>query len=164
MPLKLAESDARNQIQELLRGTAAATPLSEEPDLPPGKLTQGAPEWYPFEYAIWELGDRVRRVLDQCTKLRGDRSLCEQFVEVVNDRRGKRGRQPFVLLFGYKRCAPFASQLAEVIDDWQVSGHVIDSLIKMQAPGFADIVRPFQSSEFAWIRAKAKTYCRRYGA
>jgi hypothetical protein len=67
------------------------------------------------------------------------------------------------LLFGYKRCAPFASQLACEIDDWQVSGHVIDSLLKMRVSGFADIVRPFQSNEFAWIRAKAKTYCRRYG-
>ena len=149
MPLKLPESDARKQVQDLLREANAVTPPHEEPDLPPGELTQGAPEWYPFEYAIWDLGDRIRRVLDQCTKLRGDQSLCEQFLQVVNDRRGKRGRQPFVLLFGYKRCAPFAGRLVSVINDWQVSGHVIDSLIKMQAPGFADIVLPFQSSKFA---------------
>jgi hypothetical protein len=160
---QLAEPVAREQIRELLDLAAAATPPSLEPDLPPGELTEGAPAWYPFERAIWQYGDRIRGVLDQCVRLRGDPELCEQFLVVAQDRRGKRGRQSFVLLFGYKRCAPFAARLAEEINDWQVSGHVIDSLIKMQARGFADVVRPFEADKFAWIRAKAKTYCRRFG-
>lgn len=141
----------------------AEIPSTEQPDLPPGELTQGAPEWYPFEYSIWQLGDRIRGALDQAPALRGDPELCGLFLQVARDRRAKRGRQPFVMLFGYRRCAPFAERLVSEIDDWQVTGHVIDSLLKMSAPGFAALVSPHQASKFAWIRKKANTYYDRYG-
>ena len=164
MPQMSDANEVRQRVLEMVRLAEASLPPENLPELPPGRFTQGEPDWYPFEGEIWRIGESIRQLMNEQPKLRGDRELLSGFLRIARDPRGKRGRQSFVLLFAYKPCAPFASELIEEIEDPNVCGHVIDALLKMKVPGFVDRIQPFASHTRTWIRNKAKQYCARYRA
>src|SRR5688572_28982540 len=103
--------EVRQRLLDMVRLAEASLPREEMPDLPPGPLTQGEPEWYPFEHEIWKVGESIRQVMNDKPSLRGDPELLNAFQRIACDSRAKRGRQTFVLLFAYQACAPFARTL-----------------------------------------------------
>jgi hypothetical protein len=151
--------ELRQRILELVRIAEALIPLENLPELPPGPLTSGQPDFYPFEIQIWDIGESIRQLINEQPKLRGDRELLSEFLRIARDPRGKRGRQSFVLLFAYKPCTPFASLLIDEIEDPNVCGQVIYALHKMKVPGFVGRIQLFTSHKETWIRNKAKQYC-----
>lgn len=66
------------------------------------------------------------------------------------------------MLLGYKFCSEYAPSLIRQIDDKFVHGHIILTVLKMQAPGFVKIIQPFTKHKLTWIRNDAKKYCERY--
>jgi hypothetical protein len=77
---------------------------------------------------------------------------------LAKNRAGMRGRQSWILLFAYKTCAGWALDLASLLPDPDIDGHVVSALHKMKAPGFSDRVLPFRDSEITWIRKEATRY------
>ena len=47
----------------------------------------------------------------------------------------RRGRQSFIMLLGFKAAEPFAGEIAHDLRDRDVDGHVLDTPLKMRAPG-----------------------------
>lgn len=56
----------------------------------------------------------------------------------------------------------FASTLVQLLNDTDVEGHVVDTLLKMKAAGHEAFVRPLLNSDKAWMRRTAKKYIERY--
>ncbi len=100
-------------------------------DLPP-KQFPGVPEMYGFEHELWRLGEEVRQVINQKTSLRRNRELYSSFLEIARNRAGMRGRQSWILLFAYKSCDAWAGEIAALLPDSDVDGHVISALYKMK--------------------------------
>src|SRR5262245_37717193 len=164
MPNTSATAELRQRVLEMVRLAEASLPRDHKADLSPDEFTQGEPDWQRFEHEIWKVGEEIRHLMNKKPSLRGDPDLLDAFLRIAQDRRAKRGRQSFVLLFAYKPCAPFATALIEEIEDPDVCGHVIHALLKMNVPGFADRIEPFTGHGRTWIRNKAKQYCARHGA
>ena len=115
-------------------------------------------QWHPFEHSLWGVGEQIRRTLNSAPELRGDPSLYAELFTIVQSRPAMRGRQSFVLLFAYRPCIAWASDLASLLPDADIDGHIISALYKMRAPGFSTTVAPFLSSGTAWIRREAQRY------
>ena len=154
--------DIRARIKTLVADAEAAIPSTLMPDLPPGQYTQGAPEWHSFEHTIWAIGEDIRQLLQKKKSLRNDDDLQSAFVAISMNRHAKRGRQSFIMLLGYKSCQQHSHSIASQLDDPGVAGHVISTLLKMQAPDFVQEIRRFLDHDIAWIRNKAKEYCGRF--
>ncbi|MGH2397835.1 MAG: hypothetical protein ACRDFW_12835, partial [bacterium] len=82
--------------------------------------------------------------------------------EVAICRNLRRGRQSFVMALGFVSARPYAGALAPSLADPDVDGQVIYTLIKMKAPGFAQLVTPLLNSDETWIRRLAKRYIDRF--
>lgn len=108
-----------------------------------------------------ELQDTLRQfLLENKNKL--NVSQIERIVKICLDKRAKRGRQSFVMLLGKKMFSEYAEQIVSLIDDDDVDGQVIDTLYKMGATGYADLIEPFLSHNRTWIRNEAKRYIQKY--
>jgi hypothetical protein len=154
--------EARQRILEKITEAKELIPQKELPTLPRSKELLGAPEWYDFELEIWDLGEEIRQIMVQYPKLREDKQLAEQILEIAIDRRAKRGRQSFILLLEYKVYSEYAPRLIAQLDDPAVDGHVISTVLKMRAPQFVDEIEPFTNHKMTWIRNYAKKYVERY--
>lgn len=131
------------------------------PNLPPTELTKDVPDWHDFEHKIWMLGEEIRLLLVSKKSLRRDKNLQSEFVRIATNRNSKRGRQPFIMLLGYKFCRHHAKEISAQIDDPFVDGHVIMTLRKMRAEGYSIQTRPFLNSSVSWVRNEAKKYLSR---
>lgn len=147
----------RAEIEELVKAARRLVPGSLLKPLPIDDSI-GVPAWRDFEHDVWAIGEEIRQLLVEAPRLRADRALQAQFVEIACDRRAHRGRQSFVMLLGYRSCAEHAPRLAEHLDDPFVGGHVVGVLYKMQAPGYSALVRPLLDDKMAWVRNEAKRY------
>lgn len=147
----------RARILALLEQARSAVPSSTL--VRPSSTTRSdPPKWHDFEFTVWELGEKIRQALTECTSLRKDVDLQRAFLELAVDRRADRGRQAFIMLLGFKSCADHAPRLVGELDDLDVAGHVVSTLYKMKASGFTAQVRPFANDKRAWIRKEAKRY------
>jgi hypothetical protein len=153
---------AKQQILEKITEAKKLIPQKELPTLPESKELLGAPEWYEFELKIWELGEQIRQIMVQYPKLREDRHLAVQLVDIATDRRAKRGRQSFILLLAYSAYCEYAPRLIDQLDDPAVDGHVISAILKMRAPQFVDEIEPLTNHKMTWIRNYARKYVERY--
>jgi hypothetical protein len=134
-----------------------------EGDLPPlsmgGKeLLPGVPAMHDYESRIWDAGERIRQIIKDCPALQRDDGLYRRFLQICLNRNAKRGRQSFILLFGYKRFMLYAESLVTQIDDKNVEGHVVSVIQKMKAPGYKNLMKPYADHRNAWIRNAAKRY------
>jgi hypothetical protein len=159
MSLPAAANEVIATAQEALRLAPAHFP----PNQATSKIS-GQPEWYPFEHKCWELGEGIRQKFLKSPRLREDPRVVDAILNVIDQRHLRRGRQSFVMLLGSVKAAHNAPRLACWAGDPDVGGHVVDTLLQMRVPGFAEVVKPHVSSEFAWIRRKARTYMERYAA
>jgi hypothetical protein len=130
--------------------------------LPASKELLGEPEWYSFEHAAWALGESVRRAFVQHPHLKNKPALISKIVEVATCRNLRRGRQSFIMAIGFVAACSYASALTGSLDDQDVDGQVVYTLLKMRAGGFAHAVAPLITSEKTWIKRLAKKYIDRY--
>jgi len=151
-----------DEINRLLAVAEKAIPDTLLPDQPPGKYTSGKPQMYAFEHEIWRSGDDIRLYLSQNKTCKLSEAQQNRIVKIAVNPFAKRGRQSFIMLLGYKKYQQFSGQIISQISDSDVEGHVVDTLLKMQALDYADIIEPFTRHEIAWIRNKAKKYIENY--
>lgn len=137
-------------------------PLKYPSDLPSSEEFPGAPEWYSFEWKVWEIGENIRQQLQSHPKLKVDADILNKIVSVIQCGNLRRGRQSFVLLLGFKGASKYADEIGGFLNDPDVAGQALDSLLKMRVAGYAGRVEALLESEQAWIRRTAKTYLERY--
>src|SRR5262249_7693716 len=93
---------------------------------------------------------------------RKDLEVIQKVLQVALCRNLRRGRQSFIMLLGFRAAKPFAQKIARDLQDRDVDGHVLDALLRMEAPGFAAEVSLLLKVEKTWIRKLAKKYLERY--
>ena len=120
-------------------------------------------QWYSFEHEAWPVGESIRRAFARHPRLKKNRPLISKVIEVATCRNLRRGRQSFIMTVGFVAARDFAPMLLPFLDDPDVDGHVIDTLLKMKAPGYSLAVAPLAQSKKPWIRRLAKRYIARYG-
>lgn len=155
MPIPTEHKEA---VMRLIEEAISHIPAARPADLSPTELIPDVPDWHGFEREVWRIGEEVRHVINEKTALRKDDEVYSRFIEIARNRSAMRGRQSWVLLFAYKPCASWAADLANLLPDPDIEGHVISTLYKMKAPGFSEQILPYQDSKVTWIRREAKRY------
>ena len=157
----MIRKDFDNVLNNLLTSAEALIPKENLPDLPFMDLVPDVHDWYKFESELWGVGENIRQfLLENKNKL--NRSQIERIVEICLDKRAKRGRQSFVMLLGKKMFRDYAEQIVTLLNDVDVDGHVIDTLYKMGATEYTDLIEPFLTHNRTWIRNEAKRYIQKY--
>lgn len=157
----MIRKDFDNELNNLLTSAEALIPKENLPDLPFMDLVPDVRDWYKFESELWDVGENIRQfLLENKNKL--NRSQIERIVEICLDKRAKRGRQSFVMLLGKKMFRDYAEQIVTLLNDVDVDGHVIDTLYKMGATEYTDLIEPFLTHNRTWIRNEAKRYIQKY--
>ena len=157
----MIRKDFDNVLNNLLTSAEALIPKENLPDLPFMDLVPDVHDWYKFESELWGVGENIRQfLLENKNKL--NRSQIERIVEICLDKRAKRGRQSFVMLLGKKMFRDYAKQIVTLLNDVDVDGHVIDTLYKMGATEYTDLIEPFLTHNRTWIRNEAKRYIQKY--
>jgi len=137
-------------------------PSEWPPTLPASKELLGAPEWYPFEHEAWAIGESIRRTFVQHAGMKKKTALISKVAEVATCRNLRRGRQSFIMAIGFVAACTHASSLVAFLDDPDVDGQVVHTLLKMRAGGFGEDVASLLHSEKSWVRRLAKKYIERY--
>lgn len=147
----------RDTLLALVAQARSLTPPDRPADLPMNQFPN-VPDWHTHEHSIWALGEDARRALATSPSLRGDLEIYGRIAQLTANRAAGRGRQSWVMLFGYVACAPFAPAIAELLDDADVAGHAIQALTVTRVPDHVDRVRPLLNDGAAWIRRAARRY------
>ena len=150
-----------NEIDNLLTRAEALIPAENLPDLPFTDLAPDVHDWYEFEHKLWDIGEEIRQFLSENKNKLNDVQI-QRIIKICLDKRAKRGRQSFVMLLGRKTYGSYADQIVTLLNDGDVDGHVIDSLYKMGAKDYAELIEPFLTHNRTWIRNKAKRYIQKY--
>jgi hypothetical protein len=164
--LMAMSSDVPASAEEIFAACETALSLAPAlypPTLPPFKESLGAPDWYSFEHEAWGIGESVRRSFVQNPKFKKNQDVLNRMLEVACCRNLRRGRQSFIMALGFVAARLYAKTLSSFLNDPDVDGHVVYTLIKMKAPGFISEVEPLLQSDKTWIRNLAKKYLSRYG-
>jgi len=114
-----------------------------------------------FENSIWGLGEGIRQILVKFPKLRKDKELQKEIVDICLNKFSGRGRESFLMLLS-KSFEEYASQIITQIDDINVTGHVISAMLTMQAAGYTEQIKPFINHKMPWIRKSALRYVEKY--
>lgn len=132
------------------------------PTLPGAKQLFEVPLWHSFENEAWPIGESIRLAFVKNPRFRKNDAVLAKVIEVATCRNLRRGRQSFILALGFVAAQKYAKTLIPSLSDPDVDGQVIDTLIKMKAPGFAHEVAPLLHSKRTWIRRLAEKYIDRY--
>ena len=167
--MTLALIRARQKVMDICRDALALAPKTYPPDLPPlkfpfppGRGMPEVPDWYRFELQCWPMGEEVRRTFQKWPRLKRDPAATASVMEVVECANLRRGRQSFVMAIGFTAAAHLAPRAARFLNDPDIGGHVVDTLLKMRAPGFEEGIKPLLTAPHTWIRNLAKKYVARY--
>jgi hypothetical protein len=158
-------SDQISSAQDIVDACDRAlrlAPTTYPPTLPASSDLLGAPDWYPFERDAWPIGEDIRQAFIRDPKLKKNDIVMSRLVDVATCRNLRRGRQSFIMALGFVGAREHAARLAESLNDDDVAGQVLDTLLKMKAPGFSARVRPLLQARHAWIRRLAQRYVERY--
>jgi hypothetical protein len=154
-----------NSEDEIIHGCHQAlclAPSEYPPTLPTSKERLDAPEWYGFELAAWPIGERIRQALSKNPRFKKNIGVVTKILEVAICRNLRRGRQSFVTTLGFVAAKGHAQDLVPFLNDEDVDGQVVGTLLKMRAAGYGREVRPLLDSKQAWIKRLAKNYISRY--
>ena len=149
------------EIDNLLLRAEELIPTEDLPDLPFMKLAPNVHDWYKFEHQLWDVGEEIRQFLS-VNKNKLNENQIERIVEICLNKKAKRGRQSFVMLLGKKIYCSYAGRLVSLLDDNDVDGHTIDTLYKMGAAEYIELIRPFLTHKQTWIKNEAKRYIYKY--
>jgi len=154
---------AAEQISAACERAINLAPSDSPATLPPSKDLSGVSEWYSFELEAWPIGESIRRAFVKNRKLRRP-EVFKRIIQVLECRNLRRGRQSFVMALEFSEAREFASNLVPLLDDSEVAGQVVQTLLRMKAAGYGSSVEPLIHSDTAWIRRLAKRYVDRYPA
>ncbi len=145
-------------FSQLLAEALSLIPEMELPDLP-----SLPPEnsWYSFELQLWAKGEEIRQLI-QAANQKMDEPQVLAILSICENRRGRRGRQSFLMLLGRKACALHADAVIQLLPDPHLTSHAINTLYKMHAGGYASQVAPYRSHPQSLIRKEAKRYLQKY--
>jgi hypothetical protein len=155
-----------NPKQEILSLVAQANsyiPDVLEPDLAPLDGYPNVPDWHKYESKIWAIGEQIRQILNENTKLRKDHQLQDAYLGVIKNERSKRGRQSFFFLVSYKSCNRCAEIVVNQLADDKVVGHAISALRKMGNGDYVIQINLIVDHPVTWIRNEAKKYVDKFG-
>jgi len=110
---------------------------------------------------LWNTGEQIRLFLTENDRKMNAAQL-DRIIRICLDKKAKRGRQSFVMLLGRKKYGSLANTIVSSLDDPDVDGHVIETLYKMGAGQYPDLIRPYLNHKKAWIRNGAKRYLRKF--
>ncbi|GAA3761302.1 hypothetical protein [Flavobacterium ginsengiterrae] len=65
----------KTKIVELIKKAKQLIPEEYQTNLPPLQLTQNIPEWRNYEYNIWNIGEKIRQIININKKLRNDKDI-----------------------------------------------------------------------------------------
>ena len=155
--------DNTDAIVAACLGARALAPSDFPPDLPGDPAILGAPRWYRFEHEAWPVGETVRQSLQKHPKLKRDPRAIRAILDVVQNRNLRRGRESFVMALGFTAAAEHAPALVGLLDDPDIGGHIVSTLLKMRAAGYASQVSMLANHRQAWVRRLVSRYVTRYG-
>lgn len=158
---KASSKEFDSELEELFRKAEALIPEELLPDLPFMKEVPDVHDWYMFEHELWAVGEEIRQ-LTLNYKKKFDKSQLDRIVNICLDKRAKRGRQSFVMLLGRKQYAGYADKIVTILEDEDVEGHVINTLYKMQAGQYVELMKPFLNHKRTWIRNEAKRFINKF--
>ena len=81
------------------------------------------------------MGEEVRQTFKKWPRLKRDPAAAESAMEVVECANLRRGRQSFVMAIGFTAAAHLAPRVARFLNDADIDGQVIDTLLKDEGPG-----------------------------
>lgn len=130
-------------------------------DLPFMKEAPDVHGWHKFEHNLWTKGEEIRQLI-LAEKKKPDKYQLNRILEICLDRKAKRGRESFIMLFGKKCYGSYSPDIVQLLNDEYVSGHAVYTLYKMSASEYADQIEPFTTHKTTWIRNIAKKYIQKY--
>ncbi len=151
-----------NEIYNLLAKAKMFAPLEFPKDLPTRKELLGNSDWYDFEIQTWNIGENIRQLFVVNPTLRKNKDILDKILEIIKTVNLRRGRQSFVLLLGFVGAKPLAPELVDFLEDKDIDGHILDTLLKMKAGEYTKQIKPLLNSNATWIKNLAKKYCERY--
>ncbi|MBQ6930748.1 MAG: hypothetical protein IJN38_01330 [Clostridia bacterium] len=150
-----------NELDCLLVRAEALVPEENLPDLPFMDSAPDVHDWYKYELELWDVGENIRQFLSE-SKNKLNKNQIERIIKICLDKRAKRGRQSFVMLLGKKMYCEYAERIVSLLNDGDVDGQVVDTLYKMGAKEYVDLIEPFLTHNRTWIRNEAKRYIQKY--
>lgn len=96
------------------------------------KGIDGATDWYGYERIIWMSGFKYLEPILKVKKYRGKNILLDGILSLCFEEMYGKGRQSLIMLIGKYGTVEYASSLAHLIDDSDISIHVISALTKMK--------------------------------
>ncbi len=149
------------EIEKLLAKAESKIPNEMLPDLPFMESVPDVHDWYMFEHELWEIGEEIRQLILMGKKALSQ-SQIDRIINICLDERAKRGRQSFVLLLGKKAYQKYSDKIVPLLNSDDIDGQVIDTLYKMQAGQYVDLILPFVNHKRTWIKNIAKKYIQKY--
>ncbi|EAC9079040.1 hypothetical protein KV69_10920 [Listeria monocytogenes] len=96
------------------------------------KGVDGAPDWYGYERLIWDASFKYIEPILKIKKFKDENKLVDGVLTLCLNHRYGKGRQSLVILIGKYGANTYASSLAFLLDDPEVSIQVIAALTKMK--------------------------------
>lgn len=113
--------------------------------------------WYSFEFYIWQLGENLRNIIRK-KNFKKSAQVEKAIINVLMNNTYGKGRETFALLVGEFKFHLSEKQIGILLDDNDVYGHIIISLIKLKMKGFDEKIKEIMNSEKGWIKQEAKKY------
>lgn len=123
------------------------------------KGIEGAPDWYSYESQIWESAFNYIEPLLKIKKYRGENPLLDGLLKMGLEKKYGKGRQALIILITKYGSVNYASSLAPLIDDPDLSIHIIAALTKMNDLSQYEKIK--EMSESKKLTPK-RTYARKY--
>ncbi|MBC2375500.1 hypothetical protein HBP80_08600 [Listeria welshimeri] len=96
------------------------------------KGVDGAPNWYRYEYKIWDANFKYIEPILKVKKFKGKEKLTDGLLSICLSNKYGKGRQSLIILIGEYGLKTCASSLGPLLDDSEVTIQVIAALTKMK--------------------------------
>jgi hypothetical protein len=118
--------------------------------------------WYSYEYKIWNLGENIRLLLKKRKDIRNSDFLQKEINKIISDKKFGKGREPFALLPGEYKFFSNIETLIKMINDEEIQGHIIISLIKLKVKGLDKEMKVIADTKTGWVSKEAKKYLNKF--
>ena len=136
----MTELEAKTKILEIIEKAQKAIPKVYKKDLTVSESRPNALGWYRFENLLSYYGRQIHQLLNEHKKLRKDKYISNILLSIALNKNAKKGRQYFIIFFGYTEYSQYAGFLVKPIKDDFLRGHIINTQYDMRAKGFSDII------------------------
>lgn len=113
------------------------------------KGVDGAPNWYGYEYKIWDANFKYIEPILKVKKFKGKKKLTDGLLSICLSNKYGKGRQSLIILIGEYGIKTYASSLGPLLDDSEVTIQVIAALTKMKDVSQYEKIKAFAEKEKA---------------